>query len=60
MIGLRDGALQALQQPTVRECLAALGMDPGLPATTDELAQSLRIAYERPASLPNSFNFKLE
>ena len=57
---LRDAALQALQQPAVRERLAALGMEPGLPATTDELAKSLRIAYERQASLLNSINFKPE
>jgi tripartite-type tricarboxylate transporter receptor subunit TctC len=57
---LRDAALQALQQPAVRERLTSLGMEPGLPATSDELAKSLRIAYERQASLLKSINFKPE
>ena len=57
---LRDAALKALQQPAVRERVTALGMEPGLPATTDELAKSLRIAYERQASLLKSINFKPE
>ena len=57
---LRDAALQALQRPPVRERLAALGVEPGLPATTDEVAKSPRIAYEHQASLPNSINFKPE
>ena len=35
-------------------------MEPGLPATPDELAQSLRVAYERQASLLQSINFKPE
>ena len=46
---LRDAALKALQQPVVRERLTVLGMEPGPPATPDELAKSLRVAYERQA-----------
>ena len=57
---LRDAALKALQQPAVRERLAAQGMEPGQPATTDELAKSLRDASERQGSLLKSINFKPE
>ena len=57
---LRDAALKALQQPAVRERLAAQGMEPGQPATTDELAKSLREASERQGSLLKSINFKPE
>ena len=57
---LRDAALKALQQPAVRERLAAQGMEPGQPATSDELAKSLRAAYERQGSLLKSINFKPE
>jgi len=57
---LRDAALKALQQPAVRERLTAQGMEPGQPATPDELAKSLRVAYDRQASLLQSINFKPE
>jgi hypothetical protein len=35
-------------------------MEPGLPATTDELAKSLGVAYDRQAALLKSINFKPE
>lgn len=57
---LRDAALKALQQPAVRERLTALGMEPGLPVTTEELTKSLRTASERQASTLKSINFKPE
>jgi tripartite-type tricarboxylate transporter receptor subunit TctC len=57
---LRDAALNALQQPAVRERLATQGLQPGLPASPDELAKSLRVAYERQATLLKSINFKPE
>jgi tripartite-type tricarboxylate transporter receptor subunit TctC len=57
---LREAALKALQQPTVRERLTGLGMVPGLPASPDELARSLRVASERQAALLKSANFKPE
>ena len=57
---LRDAALKALQQPAVRERLTAQGMEPGLPATPEELAASLRADYERQGSLLKSINFKPE
>ena len=57
---LRDAALKALQQPAVRERLTALGLQPGLPASPDELAKSLRVAHERQATLLKSINFKPE
>ena len=57
---LREAALKALQQPAVRERLSGLGMEPGLPATPDELAKSLRAASERQAALLKSANFKPE
>lgn len=57
---LRDAALKALQQPSVRERLTALGMDPGLTTSTDELAKSLRTDYERQGALLKSINFKPE
>ena len=50
----------ALQQPAVRARLTGLGMEPGLPATPDELAKSLRVASERQAALLKSANFKPE
>ena len=46
--------------PAVRERLSNLGMEPGLPATTDELAKSLGVAYDRQAALLKSINFKPE
>ena len=58
---LRAAALKALQQPAVRERLTAQGMEPGQPAATpDELAKSLRVAYDRQATLLQSINFKPE
>ncbi|WP_395701535.1 tripartite tricarboxylate transporter substrate binding protein [Aquabacterium sp.] len=57
---LRDAALKAMQSPVYRERLAALGMEPGLPATPEDLAKSLRIAYERQGSLLKSIDFKPE
>jgi tripartite-type tricarboxylate transporter receptor subunit TctC len=59
-VRLRDAALKALQLPAVRDRLTALGLEPGLPASADELAKSLRIDYERQATLLKSINFKPE
>ncbi|CAN7722006.1 tripartite tricarboxylate transporter substrate binding protein [Variovorax sp. LjRoot290] len=55
---LREAALKALQQPAVRGRLSGLGMEPGQPATPDELAKSLRVAHERQGALLKSINFK--
>jgi hypothetical protein len=44
----------------VRERLATQGLQPGLPASPDELAKSLRVAHERQATLLKSINFKPE
>ena len=57
---LREAALKALQQPVVRGRLSVLGMDPGQPATPDELAKSLRVAHDRQGALLKSINFKPE
>ena len=57
---LRELALKAMQAPAMKERLAALGMEPGLNATSEDLAKTLRNAYERQASLLKSINFKPE
>jgi tripartite-type tricarboxylate transporter receptor subunit TctC len=57
---LRDAALKALQQTAVRDRVVALGLEPGLASTPDELAASLRIEYERQGALLKSINFKPE
>ena len=57
---LRELALKAMQAPAMKERLAALGMEPGLNATSEDLAKTLRVSYERQASLLKSINFKPE
>lgn len=57
---LRELALKAMQSPAMKDRLAALGMEPGLNATSEDLAKTLRTAYERQGSLLKSVNFKPE
>jgi len=57
---LREAALKALQQPLVRGRLSVQGLEPGQPSTPDELARSLRVAFDRQAALLKSINFKPE
>ena len=57
---LRDAAVKALQQPLVRGRLSVQGMQPGSPATPEELAKSLRVAYDRQGALLKSINFKAD
>lgn len=56
---LRELAHKAMQAPVVRERLTNLGMESGVAsATSEDLAKSLRTAYERQGSLLKSINFK--
>jgi tripartite-type tricarboxylate transporter receptor subunit TctC len=57
---LRELALKALQQPKVRERIVDLGMEVGKPSTSDDMAKSLRVAFDRQAALLKSINFKPE
>jgi tripartite-type tricarboxylate transporter receptor subunit TctC len=44
---VRETALKVMAQPAVRARLGELGSDPGTSATPEELARSLRVAYEK-------------
>jgi tripartite-type tricarboxylate transporter receptor subunit TctC len=57
---LRADALKAIGNQAFRDRLTALGVEPGLPLTSDELAKDLRTAYDRQASLLKSIDFKPE
>lgn len=57
---LREIALKAMQAPAMKDRLAALGMEPGTGASSEDLGRALRVAYERQASLLKSINFKPE
>lgn len=59
-VRLRELSLKAMQAPAMKERLAALGMEQGLAATSEDLAKNLRTAYERQGSLLKSINFKPE
>lgn len=57
---LREVALKAMQGPATRDKLGALGMEPPLPASSEELARMLRTAFDRQGALLKSINFKPE
>ncbi|MEM5427497.1 tripartite tricarboxylate transporter substrate binding protein [Cupriavidus oxalaticus] len=57
---VRQATLQYLQQPKAQERIKAIGMEVGLPLTTEELTKDLRTAYARQDAVLRSINFKAE
>ena len=57
---VRDLTMQYLQQPKVRQRIEAMGMEAGLPLSSDELAKDLRAGYERQGNLLRSIQYKPE
>lgn len=57
---LREATLKALQQPQLRDRLKDLGMDAGLPLTSDELSAGLRKDFERVGDVLRAVNYKPE
>jgi len=57
---VRDLTLQNLKQPTVRQRIEAMGMEAGLPLTSEELTKDLRAGYERQGELLRSIQYKPE
>lgn len=57
---VRELTLQHLQQPKVRQRIEALGVEPGLPLTQEELAQDLRSSYDRQSALLRTIQYKPE
>lgn len=57
---VRDAVLKALGQGGVKERLAEVGFEPGLPRSVDEMNKSLRADYERMGTLLKSIDFKPE
>ncbi|QWC91051.1 Bug family tripartite tricarboxylate transporter substrate binding protein [Cupriavidus metallidurans] len=58
MTKMRDATLKVTQSPTLRPRLEDMGMEPGSPATTDELLKDVRESYERQGALLRSIHFK--
>lgn len=57
---VRDLTLQHLNQPSVRQRLEAMGMEAGLPLSSDELTKDLHVAYDRQIELLRSIDYKPE
>ncbi|HSW17057.1 MAG TPA: tripartite tricarboxylate transporter substrate binding protein, partial [Ramlibacter sp.] len=57
---VRELTLQYLQQPKQRQRIEALGMEAGLPMTSEELTRDLRAAYDRQGELLRSIQYKPE
>jgi len=57
---VRQATLQYLQQPKARERIKAIGMEVGLPLTTEELTKDLHTAHARQEAILRSINFKAE
>ena len=57
---VRELTLQYLQQAKVRQRIEAMGMEAGLPLTSDELSKDLRAGYERQGELLRSIQYKPE
>lgn len=57
---IRELTLQHLQQAKVRQRIEAMGMEAGLPLTSQELSNDLRTAYERQGTLLRSIQYKHE
>lgn len=57
---VRNAAIRALAQPSVRERLLELGFEPGAPRSIDELTAGLRADFDRVGTLLKSIGFKPE
>ncbi|MES2362390.1 MAG: tripartite tricarboxylate transporter substrate binding protein [Pseudomonadota bacterium] len=57
---VRDLTLQYLKQPKQRQRIEAMGMEAGLPLTSEELTKDLRAGYDRQGELLRSIQYKLE
>ncbi|MBV8272005.1 MAG: tripartite tricarboxylate transporter substrate binding protein [Cupriavidus sp.] len=53
----RDATLKVTQSAALRPKFEDMGMEPGTPATTDELLKDMRESYERQGALLRSINF---
>jgi len=54
---MRDATLKVTQSATLRPRFEEMGMEPGTPATTEELLKDVRESYERQGALLRSINF---
>jgi len=54
---MRDATLKVTQSPALRPRLVEMGMEPGTPATTEELLKDAHESYERQGALLRSINF---
>ncbi|MFD0669514.1 tripartite tricarboxylate transporter substrate binding protein [Ramlibacter sp. MAHUQ-53] len=57
---VREITLQYLKQPAVRQRIEAMGMETGLPLTSEELAKDLRAAYDQQGEILRSIQYKPE
>lgn len=57
---LREAVAKALQEPKVREAIAAFGMSPGSAATSAEMLASMRTASDKQAATLKAIGFKVE
>ena len=57
---VRDLTLQYLKQPKQRQRIEAMGMEAGLPLTSEEMTKDLRAAYDRQGELLRSIQYKPE
>jgi len=54
---MRDATLKVTQSAVLRPRLEEMGMEPGTPATTEELLKDVRESYERQGALLRSIKF---
>jgi tripartite-type tricarboxylate transporter receptor subunit TctC len=57
---VRELTLLAMKQPKVQERIKALGMENGLPLSSEELSRDLRQAHERQGELLRTIYYKPE
>ena len=57
---VREAALKTMAQAGVKERLAEVGFEPGLPRSVDEMGRGLRADYERVGALLKAIDFKPE
>jgi tripartite-type tricarboxylate transporter receptor subunit TctC len=57
---VREAALKAMAQAGVRERLAEVGFEPGLPRGVEEMGKGLRADFERVGALLKAIDFKPE
>lgn len=57
---VRNAVLQFLQQPKVKTKLAEMGLEPGLPLTSQEMTSDMQEASGRHAAVLKSINYKMQ